>query len=565
MQFQGFVRGLTIARSLLGVLALFVSFFLATAANAVVVSAQPSSVTLSSGDSHTFRISATASSGGGTVYYNWYRDGVRLSATSSSLTISSASQDNDGTYSCMVRDAVSTYVCNSFSVTLSGATSSQSLTFTRQPVSQSVNAGSTASFSVAVSGTGTLRYQWYFNGAAMADAPRASTLSLASVSSANAGNYYVTVRRSGETATVRSATATLTVNAFDRVSITQQPVGTSVDEGSPAAFSVAATGSGTLSYQWYFNGTAISGATSSTLRLSSASLSNAGTYYAVVRNSGSSATSTAVALAVSPYQRVSITAQPASQSVTAGTAVALQVAATGSGTLSYQWYFNGAAISGATASSLRFSSAATTNSGSYYVVVRNSASSATSSTASLTVASATTPVSITTQPASQIVNEGSTVQMIVAATGSGTLSYQWYRNGTALSGATASSLSLSNVTSNNAGSYYAVVRNASSSATSSTATLSVMATSTTYSASLGWTRPTLREDGTPLASSDIAGFNLYYATSSTGTMTRIASLTGTQLSYVVNNLAAGAHYFALSTVDDTGLESSLSGRALIRF
>lgn len=560
MQFRSIVRGMTTVRGFLGIFALLLSVFLTSYANAVVVSAQPSSATVAEGESITFRISATASSGGGTVYYTWYRDGVRLSATSSYLTVSSVSESNAGTYGCTVRDAVSTYVCNSFTLSML-----EPLVFTQQPASQTVTAGANVNFNVAVSGSGTLRYQWYFNGVAMSDVPRANYLSLSAVTAADAGDYYVTVRRSGETATVRSATATLTVNALQRVSITQQPVGTTVVEGSPAAFTVAATGSGTLSYQWYFNGTAISGATSSTFRLSSASLSNAGTYYVVVRNSGSSATSTAVALSVTPYQRVSITSQPSSQSVTSGSAVTLQVGATGSGTLSYQWYFNGTAISGATASSLRFSSVTTSNAGNYHVIVRNSASSATSSTAALTVTSATQAVAITQQPSSQIVNQGTAVRMTVAATGSGTLTYQWYFNGTAISGATASTYSIASAATANAGRYHAVVRNSSSSATSTAATLSVLTTSTTYSASLGWARPTQREDGTPLAAGDIAGFNLYYSTSSTGTMTRIASLTAAQLSYVVNNLATGSHYFALSTVDNTGLESSLSGRARITF
>jgi hypothetical protein len=51
-----------------------------------------------------------------------------------------------------------------------------------------------------------------------------------------------------------------------------------VTTGTSVSFSVSATGHPTISYQWYFNGTAISGATSNSYSISSAQASNAGTY-----------------------------------------------------------------------------------------------------------------------------------------------------------------------------------------------------------------------------------------------------------------------------------------------
>ncbi len=89
-----------------------------------------------------------------------------------------------------------------------------------------------------------------------------------------------------------------------------------------------------------------------------------------------------------------ITTQPASQSVSVGSAVAFSVVATGSN-LTYQWYkidsstSQGVAVSGATSSAFVLSSTALTDSGDYYVVVSNSAGLVTSSTATLTVSSNT--------------------------------------------------------------------------------------------------------------------------------------------------------------------------------
>src|SRR5205085_5732728 len=74
---------------------------------------------------------------------------------------------------------------------------------------------------------------------------------------------------------------------------------------------------------------------------------------------------------------------------------------------------------------------------------------------------------------------GDSVQLTVAATGSGTLTYQWRKNGLNLSdggnisGASSTALNLSNVGAADAGGYDAVVANAVGSATSAVATVTV--------------------------------------------------------------------------------------------
>jgi RHS repeat-associated protein len=86
---------------------------------------------------------------------------------------------------------------------------------------------------------------------------------------------------------------------------------------------------------------------------------------------------------------------------------------------------------------------------------------------------APTPPSITTQPQSVVVGVGASATFTVAASGTAPLSYQWYRNGTAIAGATGSSYTVSNITVANAGNYTAVATNVGGSATSSVATLNV--------------------------------------------------------------------------------------------
>jgi len=85
-----------------------------------------------------------------------------------------------------------------------------------------------------------------------------------------------------------------------------------------------------------------------------------------------------------------ITTQPASQTVTVGATATFTVAASGTAPLSYQWYKNGSAVSGATAASYVTPAATTADNGStFYAKVTNTAGSATSSTATLTVTSST--------------------------------------------------------------------------------------------------------------------------------------------------------------------------------
>ena len=80
--------------------------------------------------------------------------------------------------------------------------------------------------------------------------------------------------------------------------ITSQPQSTSVTTGGTFSFSVSATGGGTLAYQWFLNGSAISGAVSSTFSKGSSSASDAGSYTVVVSNAAGSVTSNAATLTV---------------------------------------------------------------------------------------------------------------------------------------------------------------------------------------------------------------------------------------------------------------------------
>lgn len=81
-------------------------------------------------------------------------------------------------------------------------------------------------------------------------------------------------------------------------SITTQPLGATVNAGSSVSFTVTATGTDPLSYQWQLNGTAIAGATSATYNIASASAAQAGNYTVLVSNPAGSVTSNTATLTV---------------------------------------------------------------------------------------------------------------------------------------------------------------------------------------------------------------------------------------------------------------------------
>lgn len=176
------------------------------------------------------------------------------------------------------------------------------------------------------------------------------------------------------------------VDAVAPPSIGTQPQSVTVAAGSPASFTVGASGGGTLAYQWYFNGQAIGGATSSSYALGSVQSSQAGSYGVTVSNAGGAVSSAAAVLTV--LTPPVLTSQPQSATVVVGSPVTFAVTATGSGTLSYQWSFNGQALTGATASSFTIASAQVASAGSYSVAVRGSGGSVSSSAAVLSVVSA---------------------------------------------------------------------------------------------------------------------------------------------------------------------------------
>ncbi len=324
--------------------------------------------------------------------YRWQKGGLNLDdggvvsgANTANLTLTGVSSGDSGTYTCAVTNGLGESVISSNAVV-----SVVDPSITSHPASLTNNYRTSATFTVAVAGTAPFTYRWLkdgvslFNGGNISGAS-SSGLTVNPVSYLDAAGYSVIVSN-GIGNSVTSSVALLTVN--DPIMITQ-PLSQTNIAGTTATFTVVATGSPALTYQWkkgataLVNGGDIAGADAATLQLANVAAGTAGSYSVVVSNvGGSNVTSAAAVLTVATPPAIIF--PPASRTVAAGAKVAFGVTATGFAPLSYQWKSNSVSIAGATGATYTIASAQLSDAGTYTVVITNMAGSA-SASASLAV------------------------------------------------------------------------------------------------------------------------------------------------------------------------------------
>jgi len=359
-----------------------------------------------------------------------------------------------------------------------GGTKAIAPTISAQPASQTVTVGQTATFSVTAAGTAPFTYQWLKNSTNISGATGANYTTPSTLAGDSGAKFDVVVSNAAgsETSTMATLTVTSTTVA---PTISAQPSSQTVIVGQMATFSVTATGTGPLSYQWLRNNANISGATGTSYSTPPTVTGDSGAKFdVVVSNAAGSVTSAMATLTVTAAATApTISAQPASQTVAVGQIATFSVTAAGSAPLIYQWQKNGVNISGATASSYTTPpTVAGDNGAKFDVMVSNAAGNVTSAMATLTINAASSAPTITTQPANQTVTVGATAIFGVVATGTAPLSYQWQKNGANIGGATASSYTTPpTAAGDNGAKFDVVVSNAAGSATSTMATLTVNA------------------------------------------------------------------------------------------
>jgi hypothetical protein len=345
-------------------------------------------------------------------------------------------------------------------------------TITAQPASTSVPVGKTATFTVTANGTAPLTYQW-MKGSTNVGTNSASYTTPATTSSDNGDKFSVTIMNSF--GSVTSSTASLTVTAADtKPAITTEPASVTVSAGQTATFTVTATGTAPLMYQW-MQGTTNVGTNSASYTTPATTSGNNGEKFSVtVSNSAGSVMSSAATLTVTAAAtKPSITTQPANVTVNAGQTATFSVVATGTAPLTYQWLQGTTKVGTNSASYTTPATTSGNNGEKFSVTVSNSAGSTTSSMATLTVNTPATKPSITTQPSNVTVTVGQTATFTVVANGTAPLSYQWTQAGANVGTNSASYTTPATKLTDNGAAIQVTVSNSVGSTPSNTVTLTV--------------------------------------------------------------------------------------------
>jgi hypothetical protein len=407
------------------------------------IGTQPASAAVAAGGAVTW--AATAS--GDNLSYQWQRSidaGVNwlalAGATAASYTIPVVDASMNGQQFRVVITGSAGSVTSS-AVTLTVTPAPVAVAIVVQPADQVAVAGADASFAVTASGTSPA-YQWQSSPDnttwANVNGATSATLNLPAVGvGVNGTRYRVVVSNSLNSVTSRAALLGVSPPANTAPQITTQPLSATVVSPQTASFTVAATGTPAPSYQWQqgSGGTFadIPGATAASYTTPATATADSGRQYRVrVSNSAGTVTSDAATLTVTPGAVApTITRDPLDRSVTAPEAGIFTVVVTGSPAPSYQWQLSsdgGATfvnINGATAGNYTTPATVSGDSGNRYrVVVSNSAGSATSRAAVLTVVAA--PGGSTPGAAAQcarygLLSTGTTVEVVTASSGNATL------------------------------------------------------------------------------------------------------------------------------------------------
>lgn len=421
------------------------------------IKTQPLPLTVAAGDPASLSVSALGST---PFSFQWQRDGTDVpGATATTFALASAQFTNQGGYTVVITN---TYGAVTSAVALLLVNSPPF--FTAQPMNKIADQDTAVVFTPGVLGSPPLRFQWKFNGADLSGETNVS-LTFASVQHAATGTYSLAV--TNPFGFMVSSNATLVV--YWPPEIVQPPTAQTRPAGTNTSFAVVAAGL-PLSYQWKFEGAPIAGATNAAVNLTNLQAANGGNYTVVFSNHLGSVETAPALLTVTPAAPL-ITAQPESQTIPAGSNATFTVSAVGTEPFSYQWRFGGGDLPGRTNRTLTLTNVQAANAGDYTVFITNSAGTALSDVATLTVTPR--PPVIIKQPQSVSATKGAEVVLSVAALGSEPFAYQWRHTFSPIASGTNSVLVLTNAQFGDAGNYDVVVTNDFGAATSAVATLAI--------------------------------------------------------------------------------------------
>lgn len=393
-------------------------------------------------------------------------------------------------------------------LTVNGTSGNSTPSFNQNPTPQTVTAGQDAGFSANATGTPAPSFQWqistdsgnlWSNLTASPTFAGVATPDLVIMDAnltLNGDQFRAFAFNSAGNAT--SGPATLTFNGTIVINSLGTSLGNQTDSGvtyvlASQAVTLAASvsGPGTLTYQWLFNGKALSKATATNFTIASFAAANAGNYSLVIHSSQLTSNTTSQPLPLALGAKPAVTTSPANSTITLGKNATFTVAVSGTPAPSIQWQgsldggktwgniSNGNGASGATTTTLTFTDPAASSSGDQLrAVATNLFGSATSKPATVTINAPPVIANVTVSPpptgnsTTLNVSSGTKVTFTVNAAGNA-LKYQWQLNNKNISGATSFTYTITAAAIND-GSYTVVVTNAQGPATSDPFTLNVL-------------------------------------------------------------------------------------------
>jgi hypothetical protein len=411
-----------------------------------------------------------------------------LGATSPSYSFTADSTENGHRYRAVFTNAAGSATSNA--VALSVSVLDAAPVVTTEPANLGVQAGGTATFTVAATANPAADVQWQLStdgGGTWGTVSGATSASYVFVATAgqNAYEYRAVFTNIAGSATTSPATLTV-ASANTAPAVTAQPSGQTVVSGANATFTAAASGNPAPTVQWQVSTdggntwTNASGATSTSYTFAATTGQSGNQYRAIFTNAAGNATTTAATLTVDTAP--AITTQPTSLTANSGSSAAFTAAASGNPAPTVQWQVSTDGgntwtnASGATSTSYTFAATTGQSGNQYRAIFTNAAGNATTSTATLTV---DTAPAVTTQPSGQTVVSGANATFTAAASGNPAPTVQWQvstdggNTWTNASGATSTSYTFTATAGQNGDQYHTVFTNAAGTATTSAATLTV--------------------------------------------------------------------------------------------
>ena len=486
---------------------------------APVITMQPTNQSVAVGGTASF---SAVASGAQPLIYQWNFNGTNISgATNFTLLLTNVQLDQAGSYVLLVTNNFGSAI--SSNAVLSVFVPPVPPTILAQTPNQVVLLGNTATFSVTVGGSEPLSYFWQRNGALIPGATNSSySLNNAQLSDSGSKFGCLVTNAFGSAASTNvslkvidstiandlcSGAIVITNASYTNVQSTVQatsfgdPVPDCVDGfGHGVWYQFTAPVAGLLIVDTFgsdfdtglavYTGSCDSltevacnddtgGVTSQVILPTAAGV----TYYILAGGYASDAGN--LVLHLNHLTPPAFAVQPTNQSVVVSSNASFITTLTGTLPMGFQWYFNntplvdGGRISGSTSATLNIATIQTNDAGNYQLVASNIVGVATSSVAILTPI--ILPPVITQQPVDQSVLIGSNVTFTATVDGTPPYSYQWSFNGSPLaddgihiSGSATASLSISNLTPADGGSYLLTVTNVSGSTNSTAAILTVL-------------------------------------------------------------------------------------------